>query len=146
MFLLIPMSCFQLQAEENLVFHLKNGEKTVIALDKKPVITFEKDNMVVTSEDSQYSVPMKNIASYDFSEATEVEQVLEKTGKPVFSNGHVVFSKLKVGSRVFVYAIDGKQLQCYTADSSGYVDVDLTTLSKGIYILKSPGTNIKITN
>ena len=140
------MSCLSLYAGENLVFHLKSGGQTIIALDERPVITFEEDNMVLTSETTHFSIPLSDIANYNFVEGTDVEQVQDKVTKPIIANGHVYFSKLKVGSRVFVYAIDGRQLRSYYADGSGSVDVDLTTLSKGIFVLKSPEASIKITN
>lgn len=146
MIVLILTPCLSLLAGDNLVIHLKSGGKAVFALVEKPVITFEGENLLVKSETANYSIPISDIDTYDFTETTEVGQVKEKVNKPVIANGHVFFSQLKAGSKVTVYAIDGRQLHYYIADSSGNVDVDLTTLPKGIYILNSPDTNIKITN
>ncbi len=140
------LSCLSVHAGEELVFHLKSGGQITFAMEENPVITFEGENMLVKSKTVNYSVPIGDINSYDFSETTEIEQVQKKPSNPAFANGHVVFSQLKTGNKVYVYAIDGRQLRLYAADSTGTVDVDLTTLPKGLYVLRSPDTTIKIIN
>ena len=142
---LLLMPCLSLQADD-LVIHLKSGGKTTFALEGKPVITFEGENFLVRSETANFSIPISDIEFYDFTVTAEVRQVKDATTSPVVANGHVLFSQLKVGSKVTVYAIDGRQFGSYVADGSGSVDVDLTLFPKGIYVLSSPDTNIKITN
>lgn len=145
--LLLFLSCLWMQAQEVLVIHLQAGGDASFALAQQPVITLEGESMVVKGSQINYSVPISDVAYYHFAASgTDIQQPQMANNKPVISNGHVQFSGLAAGSRVCVYTIDGKQLGSYRADDSGCVDVDVTTLSKGIYVLKSPTTSIKITN
>ena len=132
--ILVLILCLFVKAEE-LIVHLKNGGQTFFSLEKKPVITFEDKNMVVNSETASFSFLLDNVAGYDFKDvSTENHQIqsIKKAGNPVVTNGHVLFSQLETNSHVRVYSIDGKLLCNYITDSSGNVDVDLTTLKQGI--------------
>ena len=149
--LLMFLSCLSVQADEVLVIHLKsnNAQQISYALANKPVITFEGDNILVYDSKmySTVSIPLAQLAYYELTKSTtDIQQLQPESPKPVIANGHVVFSQLTAGSRVSVYAMDGKLIHNYTADSSGWVDVNLTTLPKGVYVINSPITNIKITN
>lgn len=131
----------------------KNGE-TETVLTKQPTITTTATSASAPGE-YKITVSGAEAQNYEMSyvagkltimEATGVESAQENTSKTTCVNGHVLFSQLQTGSKVYVYAVDGRQISLYTADSMGIVDVDLTILPKGIYILKSPDTEIKITN
>ena len=131
----------------------KNGE-TETVLTKQPTITTTATS---ASEPGEYKITVSGAEAQNYEmnyvagkltvmEVTGVESVQGNTSKTTCVNGHVIFSQLQTGSKVYVYAADGRQISLYTADSMGIVDVDLTILPKGIYILKSPDTEIKITN
>lgn len=49
-----------IQAEE-LVLYLKKGGQVSFALEKKPVITFVRDTIVINSEITNYSVSISEI-------------------------------------------------------------------------------------
>lgn len=143
--LLLFMSCLSVQAEEVLVVHLKNGGQSSFAFSEKPVITFDNENMVIKSNVTTFSVSIADVSYYDFpASSTGIQE--NQHALPLISNGHVVFSKLPADSNVNIYTVDGKQLRRYAASRSGNVDIDLTTLPKGVYVISSPITKIKITN
>ena len=60
--------------------------------------------------------------------------------------GHVYMSNLKAGDSIYVYDADGRLAGQQTVSADGRVDVDLTTLTKGVYIVKTHATSIKIIN
>lgn len=143
--ILILMICSLVRASE-LVIHLKNGEQVTFALEQKPIISFETDDLVVKSENTCYSVSMDEVACYDFNPIiTDVENRQNKKSIPIIFKEHIVFTNLSRDSKVFVYTMDGKCIHSYKADSIGNVDVNLNSLPKGICILKSSVTTIKIT-
>lgn len=134
------------QAEE-LILYLKKGGQVSFALEKKPVITFVKDTIVVRSDILNYSVSISDIEKYNIKEFTTDHQRLKNENvNPEMHNGHVFFSNLVEGCHVYVYDTTGKLLYVNTADQLGQVDVDLTSLPEGIFILKSPVVNIKMYN
>ena len=45
-----------------------------------------------------------------------------------------------------VYTTDGRMAGSYRIADNGSADIDLTTLGKGLYIVKTPKTSIKILN
>ena len=131
----------------------KNNE-TATVLTKKPVFSTTATS---ASEPGEYEITVSGAEAQNYEmsyvagkltimETTEVGLVQNDASKPTSVNGHVMFSQLKAGSKIYVYAVDGRLLRLYTADSIGIVDVDLTTLPQGIYVLKSPDIDIKITN
>ena len=100
--------------------------------------------MVIKSNVTTFSVSIADVSYYDFpASSTGIQE--NQHALPLISNGHVVFSKLPADSNVNIYTVDGKQLRRYAADRSGNVDIDLTTLPKGVYVISSPITKIKIT-
>ncbi len=133
-----------IQAEE-LVLHLKKGGLVTFALDKKPVLTFVNDTLVVKSEILNYSVSINDIEKYDIKDiSTDQKRLKNEAETPDIYNGHVVFNNLAEGCHVYVYDITGKLLYVNAADQSGRIDVNLTFLPHGIYIIKSPVVSIKI--
>ena len=61
------LSCLSVHAGEELVLHLKSGGQITFAMEENPVITFEGENMLVKSKTANYSVPIGDIDSYDFT-------------------------------------------------------------------------------
>lgn len=147
--LLSILWCLSLQAESLLVVHIKGANKRTIsiALEDKPVITFEGENMIVTTKNNRGTFPLEYVDYYEIAESTTgIEQPQSHPQKPVIANGHAVISQLANGSKVRVYTIDGKQVGNYTAGNTGQVDIDLKALPKGIFVISSPGISFKITN
>jgi hypothetical protein len=147
--LLSILCCLSLQAEPLLVVHIKGANKRTISitLEEKPIITFEGENLIVTTKNNRGSFPLEFVDYYEIAESTtSIEQPQSHPQKTVIANGHVVISQLADGSKVRVYTIDGKQVGNYTAGNTGQVDIDLKALPKGIFVISSPGISFKITN
>ena len=52
----------------------------------------------------------------------------------------------KAGETVRVFTVDGKLVASQRINGEGTADIDLTTLGKGLYIVKSAKTSIKVMN
>lgn len=149
--ILLCLCSLSIQAEEFLMIHLKsgNGHQLIYALPNKPVITFEGMNMVVldTKMNTTTMIPIANVAYYELvSSPAKIQQTRSESTKPIIAHGHVMFTQLPPGSNVSVYTMEGQLIRNYKTDHSGSVDINLSTLSKGVYIIKSPFTSIKVTN
>ena len=144
-FLLLAVSVLPSFADDaKVVFKLKAGGETIIELKLNPVITFTSTDLVVTSDITTISIPLDNMDYYTFTNgSTGIESV---SVAPQYINGHVVFSGLRQGASVAVHTIDGKLITQLPADASGSVDVSLDSLPKGIYIIGTPDSRIKIIN
>ena len=61
-----------------------------------------------------------------------------------FHNAQI--SGLKVGTHVTVFDINGKALNTLSADAEGKVQIDLSNLPRGIFILRTPTKSFKMVN
>ena len=129
-----------------LVVNAKDGTKTTFALVNEPKVYFNNGMLSVISKSATFSLNLADILSYTFSEElTRIDEAVENKNVNI-ENGYVFFSGLKAGSNVSIYASDGRLLNVFSSNSNGSAIVDLSVVPKGIIILKSNKTNIKIIN
>jgi len=129
-----------------LVVNAKDGTKTTFGLAEEPKISFSNGELSIVSSIRTFSISLADIQNYAFSdESTGIDEVI-KAGNVRLENGFVVFNGLAAGSKVAVYMQDGKIMKDSKADSNGSAILDLSGLPKGILILQSNKTNIKILN
>ena len=131
-----------------LIVTQKNGTQTVFAFEKKPVISFLSETMTITAIGStSFSLPLADVKNYTFGNmATGIDNVAGDNVQAIIQNGVVKFQKLSAGQSVNVFSIDGKMVRSVKVDSNGSADLDLSTLPKGILVVKSPTTQIKFNN
>ncbi len=134
-----------------LVLTLNDGSVSKFALTDAPEISFNDNLMVVTCDGDELSTELADVDNYTFvteQVATKVSPITVKDGKSVsdvaFRNAQI--TGLNADGHVTVYDINGKAITTLVADAEGKVNVDLSNLSKGIYILHTPTKNFKITN
>lgn len=124
------------------------GEETVIALADEPVMTIEESILKVTvAGEEKLSADLSQGLSYKFlaEDPTTIPEVLNKETSRL-EQGHVYIAHAKAGETVRVFTVDGKLVASQRINGEGTADIDLTTLGKGLYIVKSAKTSIKVMN
>ena len=124
------------------------GEETIIALADNPVMTIDEGILKVTvAGEEKVSADLSQGLSYSFSEAdpTAIQEVLNNESSRL-EQGHVYIVHARAGETVRVFTIDGKLVASQRIGKEGCADIDLTTLGKGLYIVKSAKTSIKVMN
>lgn len=124
------------------------GEETVIALADEPVMTIEESILKVTvAGEEKLSADLSQGLSYKFlaEDPTAIQEVLNKETS-CLELGHVYIAHAKAGETVRVFTVDGKLVASQRINGEGTADIDLTTLGKGLYIVKSAKTSIKVMN
>ena len=124
------------------------GEETVIALADEPVMTINEGTLKVTvAGEEKLSADLSQGLSYKFSEAapTAIQEVLNKETSRL-EQGHIYIAHAREGEMVRVFTVDGKLVASQRINNEGTADIDLTTLGKGLYIIKSAKTSIKVMN
>ena len=123
------------------------GEETVIALADNPVMTIEEGILKVTvAGEEKVSADLSQGLTYSFSEtATSIQEILNNESSRL-EQGHVYIAHARAGETVRVFTVDGKLVASQRVNSEGTADIDLTTLGKGLYIVKSAKTSIKVMN
>lgn len=122
-----------------------NGSPVRFALSDHPVITFENNQLVVTTSTESVSVPVTEISIGGFTDDLTGIYQLEAAPKGA-RGGQVHFSGLRAGTLVTVYNTEGKKVMQQPAQSDGSANVDLRSLAKGIYVVKSPTQTLKVAN
>ena len=129
-----------------LVVNSKDGTKTTFALADKPKVSFVDGELSIVSNSQTFTTNIANVKDYTFAEeSTGIGKVI-KNGNLKFENGYVVFSGLTVGSKVSAYMQEGRLIKECTANENGTAFIDLSILPKGIIILHSGKTGIKVVN
>ena len=154
----IPLSGFAQTVQEKMITCLvlteTNGTKTEFALESFPVITIEGNNLVITHNGNQLTTALTGVQDYHFIEkkvTTSISSVPSNDPKnesntPQFSFSNAEVSGLKAGARVAIYNLNGTQISSATADGEGRVALDLSSLPKGVYILRTPTKSFKFMN
>jgi hypothetical protein len=129
-----------------LVVNSKDGTKTTFALADKPKVSFVDGELSIVSNSKKFAMNIADVKNYTFEEeSTGIGKVI-KNGNTKFENGYVVFSGLTVGSKVSAYTQEGRLIKECTANENGTAFIDLSILPKGIIILHSGKTDIKVVN
>ena len=132
-----------------LVINLTDGTKAEIALADQPVITLSGGELKVTvAGEEKVSAALDDVVNYKFTTSpTSIQQIqVNEREQSRYAQGHVLISKAQAGATVRVFTADGRQVLSREADQNGFVDIDLTVLGKGLYIIKSTKASIKVIN
>ncbi len=146
--MLVLMVTVSVSAEgmQYVVFDLKDGTQTAIALQDKPVITCQGGELKVTvAGEEKVSASLGDVTKYYFSDTPlGIFDITEE--KPRIEMGHLYVTRGKTGDTVRVYTTDGRMVGTYPITANGITDIDLTTLGKGLFIVRTAKTSIKILN
>jgi len=132
-----------------LVLTQTDGTVHKFALHEAPVITFSGSSMIVTCGEQVLQTDMAGISNSGYvteqvSTGIDRTELSEKPRNPVFAFGQAKFEGMAPGSRIAVYTLDGKMVAFTHADAEGKANVCLTALQRGIYVLRTPTRNYKI--
>lgn len=142
----------QVMDKTYLVVSQTDGSESTFGLETNPVITYGKESIIVTCNGDVLELSLKDVADYHFKvekAATNVELIKDKVDvedKPHFSFEQAEFKGLKPRERVAIFSINGQLVKQVLADELGVAAIEMKALPKGIYIIKTARTSIKITN
>lgn len=128
----------------SLVINQQGGLETIIELSSNPSISFEGNNMIVSSDITQISIPIDKTIDYVIKSGTTDIKKVNIT--PKFSSQHITLNGCPKGTKVFVYSIDGTIAKERIVDANGIVNLDLGDIPKGVYVLSASNYRIKFTN
>lgn len=129
-----------------LVVNGRDGTKMTFALADNPKVSCKSGELTVIAGSRTFTLGLADVQNYQFAEeSTGIENVI-KDGSVKMENGCVVFCGLNAGSTVSVYLQDGRLIKESKTDVDGNAFVDLSNLPKGVLIIHSNKTDIKIIN
>ena len=128
-----------------LVLTETNGTKTEFPLESQPVVTCNGKTL---------STALTDVLEYSFIQRNVTAGINNLPGKgtgkeaatPSFSFHNAEVSGLKEGANVGIYDLNGRLISAVRADAVGHATLNLSSLPKGIYILRTPTKSFKFVN
>ncbi len=137
-----------ISADNFLIVRFQDGTATSFNLTHRPNVTFDGGRMVIASEDMETSYDAARVKRFTFGDDTnEIAPVLtENEVRLTYTSPEAAtLSGLKHGERVSLFSTDGIMLMTLSADESGVAELNLSSLSKGVFIISvSNGQSFKI--
>lgn len=130
----------------NLTLWRKNAEKVVFALHMNPQITFNKTEMIVSTDGVELNYPLDDLSHFTFENVPETSIVDIKTDDNIFKMDEesVLFPNLKANSSVSVYSLNGVLIFKQITSQNGEYTIPFSNLEHGVYIVKVNGLTYKI--
>jgi hypothetical protein len=120
----------------------QNDGETSYTVSSIRKITFDATNMVLhLSDGSEQSLPLADLSKMFFSKDGSGVSLTPMQSKMHFSGG-VLRTNIAAGEHVAIYNMKGEKV--FSANESG--TFDLTTLTKGVYIVKVGTETRKVVN
>lgn len=135
------------EAKNALKIHSKSGTDVTILLDESPKVTFQDDDVVITTQKQVLSYPSSDVVrfTYDTVDVTGIYAITSLSGLQVsFGEGMVNVSGLPSQTPVALFALDGKLQSSATADKHGFATLSLPEVAGSVYVLKTSSLTLKI--
>ena len=129
------------QQDRVIVIYLLDTTKSQVQMDSHPVITFDDENVIIKSEGATMQYPSKDVLkiTYEVQNPSFVKDLSFKQ-----DGNFIVFDNIVQESDIRIYTIEGKAIQHSIVNIDGRCAVPISSLSKGIYVLKVNNKGIKI--
>lgn len=105
-------------------------------------VAFSDTEVIITSDNSEVKLPVTDFARFDFSDDASVDDTTIQSVMVIVGNDFINLSGLQGRSLVQLFTLNGISVANITADDSG--GASIRSLSKGIYILKTQLSTIKV--
>lgn len=136
------------QTAQYLIVTQQDESQVSFALAEKPVITLTDGIFKAETTTQTLEIALADVLNYKFSDQapyTDIDQV-KTDAKPVIEAGKAHLDALKPGTVVNVFTVDGRRAASASAGADGTVDIDLSGLGNGVFILTTPSASYKIYN
>ena len=148
LFLLALFLCLPANAAGLLRLRLwfADGTTRTVFLYTRPKVTFEGDQVVITSSVATMSYPASDVLRFTYgTEPLPTEASSPTVGDTFHQNGEQILFDAKVkASDVQLFTEDGKRLKAKATIVNGRPTLSLTSLPAGVYLLKVNGRTSKI--
>lgn len=139
----------KISAEEinALCLHLASGKQITCLLDERPVVTFNDDELVMTTHMNQVSYRSSDVLKFTYAYVPLSEIIDAKFSNAMFNFGKNTLqaTNIEPSSKVEIYTADGILIDSSLSDANGNVTLNMSAQSGKVYIVKTSVANFKIT-
>lgn len=126
----------------SVVVTTASGDVIKFDLSRGVNVAFSDIEVIITSDNSEVKLPVTDFARFDFSDDASVNDKTIQSVTVIVGNDFINLSGLPGRSLVQLFTLNGISVANITADDSG--SASIRSLSKGIYILKTQLSTIKV--
>ena len=129
----------------SLIIEQLDGTVVEYSFDVSPKITFENEDLCLTTDDITVTFPCSSLRRYYFSDiVTSVESVSISNPSLVFEREEINLSLNLADQRVNVYSLGGELIASTVTDAKGNAVISLRDFPAGIYIIEYLDITTKI--
>jgi hypothetical protein len=145
--LLMVLLEMPLFSQNALTIYQKNGELFRIGFEKKPIVTYTDNELVVTTTKLEFQCELDKIAKFTFNDIEDavpnIKSDATKAGISV-DEYTIRITGAKPNVTVRLIASDGKLLHSYMTNQNGNVTFSIADLTEETYIISSDSLTVKI--
>lgn len=125
-------------SEKSLVVELQNNRRTTFVLSANPTLTFVNNVLQIEVGGKSNDFEIDNVKHFYFDDvSTDIASVSSEKLRIISKdNNHVVIEGIEENDAVMLYSADGKIVDSQIEILGKKAEVSLTSLARGIYIIK----------
>lgn len=146
---LILLSVFQIKASGDsyeLVVWTHLGDRIGYSLDEQPRVTLELESLIVSTINTKVEYSLDDVRKFTLNknDVTGINEVKQLMPIMKFNSNTLTFTGCIPGSKIKIMSVNGINLCTLQADNNGYIQIDISALSSGMYLVVTSSITYKI--
>ena len=146
---LILLSVFQIKASGDsyeLVVWTHLGDRIGYSLDEQPRVTLELESLIVSTINTKVEYSLDDVRKFTLNknDVTGINDVKQLMPIMKFNSNTLTFTGCIPGSKIKIMSVNGINLCTLQADNNGYIQIDISALSSGMYLVVTSSITYKI--
>ena len=146
---LILLSVFQIKASGDsyeLVVWTHLGDRIGYSLDEQPRVTLGLESLIVSTIKTKVEYSLDDVRKFTLNknDVTGIDEVKQLMPTMKFNSNTLTFTGCIPGSKIKIMSVNGINLYTSQADNDGNVQIDISALSSGMYLVVTSSITYKI--
>ena len=146
---LILLSVFQIKASGDsyeLVVWTHLGDRIGYSLDEQPRVTLELESLIGSTINTKVEYSLDDVRKFTLNknDVTGIDEVKQLMTTMKFNSNTLTFTGCIPGSKIKIMSVNGINLYTLQADNNGYIQIDISALSSGMYLVVTSSITYKI--
>ena len=146
---LILLSVFQIKASGDsyeLVVWTHLGDRIGYSLEEQPRVTLELESLIVSTINTKVEYSLDDVRKFTLNknDVTGIDEVKQLMPIMKFNSNTLTFTGCIPGSKIKIMSVNGINLCTLQADNNGYIQIDISALSSGMYLVVTSSITYKI--
>jgi hypothetical protein len=127
--------------DKSLIITFSDNTTQTFVLSALPQITMANNKMTISASSTTAEYDLYKIKTFTFSGTTGIENIENNTS--IIAEGDKIIIE-GANANVKIFSVDGKTATLKTTSLSNSTIIDISSLGKGVYIIKANDKTLKI--